>query len=101
MSGGGVFSRYEFLVFAKHHHFVRLTLPGGAKIQYKILKIKLSPTEEGVECVTAHKEEILACINNYVPDVLNTYNNPVYGMVNAIQIVDNKKSNIYKYCVKI
>ena len=32
-------------------------------------------SEDGVECVTTHKEEILACINNSVPEVFNTYNN--------------------------
>jgi len=38
-------------------------------------RIALFMSEEGVECVTAHKEEILACINNSVPEVFNTYNN--------------------------
>jgi len=38
-------------------------------------RIALFMSEEGVECVTAHKEEILACINNSVPEVFNTYSN--------------------------
>eukprot|EP00092_Neocalanus_flemingeri_P008139 GFUD01008779.1.p1 GENE.GFUD01008779.1~~GFUD01008779.1.p1 ORF type:complete len:296 (-),score=89.30 GFUD01008779.1:1195-2082(-) len=38
-------------------------------------RIALFMSEDGVECVTAHKEEILACINNSVPEVFNTYNN--------------------------
>ena len=38
-------------------------------------RIALFMSEEGVECVTTHKEEILACINQSVPEVFNTYNN--------------------------
>jgi len=38
-------------------------------------RIALFMSEDGVECVTSHKEEILACINNSVPEVFNTYNN--------------------------
>ena len=38
-------------------------------------RIALFMSEQGVECVTTHKEEILACINQSVPEVFNTYNN--------------------------
>lgn len=38
-------------------------------------RIALFMSEEGVECVSTHKEEILACINQSVPEVFNTYNN--------------------------
>lgn len=37
-------------------------------------RIALFMSEDGVECVTSHKDEILACINNSVPEVFNTYN---------------------------
>ena len=38
-------------------------------------RIALFMSEQGVECVQDHKEEILACINQSVPEVFNTYNN--------------------------
>ena len=38
-------------------------------------RIALFMSEQGVECVTTHKEEILSCINQSVPEVFNTYNN--------------------------
>ena len=38
-------------------------------------RIALFMSEQGVECVTEHKDEILACINQSVPEVFNTYNN--------------------------
>ena len=40
---------------------------------FSLFQVFLS--EEGVECMSAHKEEIQACINNSVPEVFNTYNN--------------------------
>jgi len=38
-------------------------------------RIAMFMAEQGVECVSAHKEDILACINQSVPEVFNTYNN--------------------------
>jgi len=38
-------------------------------------RIALFMAEQGTQCVTEHKEQILACINQSVPEVFNTYNN--------------------------
>jgi len=38
-------------------------------------RIALFMAEEGVDCVSTYKEESLACINQSVPEVFNTYNN--------------------------
>jgi len=63
-------------------------------------RIALFMSEDGVECVTAHKEEILACINNSVPEVFNTYNNLNKMHFYVFQQSNCRKGDAIMQCVE-
>jgi len=64
-------------------------------------RVALFMSEQGVECVTTHKEEILACINQSVPEVFNSYKLHNYKMHFYVFQQENcRKGDAIMQCVE-